>query len=115
MASAEAGDAGCGASARTHIARIIRHEKTLGLISAKKSGGDAATGDVIEPRPVRCVPPQQTLEIEVSCASRVLLCFARMFRFSDRSYYPSISVLVIFQLFTFFLLSLLFVELAAWS
>jgi len=27
--------------------RIVRHEKTLGLISAKKSGGDAATGDVI--------------------------------------------------------------------
>eukprot|EP00933_Yihiella_yeosuensis_P071975 TRINITY_DN80236_c0_g1_i1.p1 TRINITY_DN80236_c0_g1~~TRINITY_DN80236_c0_g1_i1.p1 ORF type:complete len:930 (-),score=146.27 TRINITY_DN80236_c0_g1_i1:238-3027(-) len=27
--------------------RIVRHERTLGLISAKKSGGDAATGDVI--------------------------------------------------------------------
>lgn len=27
--------------------RIIRHERTLGLISAKKSGGDAAKGDVI--------------------------------------------------------------------
>ncbi|CAK9087007.1 Polypeptide N-acetylgalactosaminyltransferase 12 (Polypeptide GalNAc transferase 12) (GalNAc-T12) (pp-GaNTase 12) (Protein-UDP acetylgalactosaminyltransferase 12) (UDP-GalNAc:polypeptide N-acetylgalactosaminyltransferase 12) [Durusdinium trenchii] len=27
--------------------KIVRHERTLGLISAKKSGGDAATGDVI--------------------------------------------------------------------
>ncbi|CAJ1353419.1 unnamed protein product [Effrenium voratum] len=27
--------------------RIVRHEQTLGLISAKKSGGDAATGDVV--------------------------------------------------------------------
>lgn len=27
--------------------KIVRHEHTLGLISAKKSGGDAATGDVI--------------------------------------------------------------------
>ena len=27
--------------------KIVRHERTLGLISAKKSGGDAASGDVI--------------------------------------------------------------------
>ena len=27
--------------------RLLRHEKTLGLIAAKRSGGDAATGDVI--------------------------------------------------------------------
>lgn len=29
------------------IVRIIRHEETRGLIGAKKTGGDAATGDVI--------------------------------------------------------------------
>jgi len=28
-------------------AKIIRHDKTLGLIAAKKTGGDAATGDII--------------------------------------------------------------------
>ena len=33
--------------AASYKVRIVRHEATLGLIGAKKTGGDAATGDII--------------------------------------------------------------------
>eukprot|EP00439_Symbiodinium_sp_Y106_P076391 s2490_g15.t1 len=36
-----------GQSSPTPTIRLLRHEKTLGLIAAKKTGGDAALGDVI--------------------------------------------------------------------